>query len=147
MDDQGGRRRTRRQGFVQVDHVELLVVEGAQGPQGDTGPPGPTGPQGPQGPQGPEGPAGDSHWLLSGSTTYYNAGDVGVGTASPDGRFNVVSSGSGNAILGEHVGLTAGVVIAGGRGLCLDVRRVTPAGFSNEWVNDVRIIGYIATAP
>ncbi len=65
---------------------------GPQGPIGATGPRGKTGLQGPIGPQGipgvtgatgPQGPAGDSHWLLDGLNTSYNAGNVGIGTANP----------------------------------------------------------------
>ncbi len=65
---------------------------GPQGPAGNTGPAGPQGNQGAQGAQGaqgpagspgPTGPAGASPWSLSGSNTYYNAGKVSMGTASP----------------------------------------------------------------
>lgn len=62
---------------------------GATGPQGPIGPEGPvgatgetgaTGPRGPEGPTGPQGEAGDSHWAISGSNTFYNTGNVGIGT-------------------------------------------------------------------
>ncbi len=74
---------------------------GATGPIGPAGPEGPAGPQGipgvegpvgPQGPAGPTGPAGDSHWQLSGSVTFYNAGNVGIGTSSPNSRLHVNSA-------------------------------------------------------
>ncbi len=42
---------------------------------------------------GNQGPPGDSHWQLSGSTTYYNAGNVGIGTASPSAPLQVVGPG------------------------------------------------------
>ena len=67
--------------------------QGIQGPQGEPGPqgdqgvqgdPGPEGPMGPQGPQGDQGPPGDSHWLINGTGTYYNVGNVGIGVAAPD---------------------------------------------------------------
>ena len=57
--------------------------QGPQGPQGVQGVQGDTGPQGPQGPVGPQGAPGDSHWLLNGTSTYYNAGKVGIGTVIP----------------------------------------------------------------
>jgi hypothetical protein len=52
---------------------------------------GPEGPPGPAGSPGPAGPAGDSHWLLNGSSTYYNAGNVGIGTSTPGWPLQVVS--------------------------------------------------------
>src|SRR5262245_36282214 len=57
-------------------------IQGPQGPSGPQGEPGPQGIQGAQGIQGPPGPPGspgDSHWLLNGLATYYNAGNVGIG--------------------------------------------------------------------
>ncbi len=59
---------------------------GSQGKQGDTGLQGiqgDPGPQGIQGIQGIQGVSGDSHWLLNGSHTYYNSGNVGIGASSP----------------------------------------------------------------
>jgi hypothetical protein len=73
-------------------------AQGPPGPQGATGPQGPqglTGATGPQGPQGPQGPAGPSTWSLSGSVTYYNAGNVGIGTSTPLHRLTVNSFGYG----------------------------------------------------
>jgi Chaperone of endosialidase/Collagen triple helix repeat (20 copies) len=64
---------------------------GAQGLQGD---PGVQGPQGPIGPQGPQGLPGDSHWTISGTTTFYTAGDVGIGTATPTTPLHVESIGT-----------------------------------------------------
>lgn len=60
-------------------------VQGAPGQQGQQGPPGPQGAQGQQGAQGVQGPAGASPWQLSGSTTFYNAGFVGVGRSNTIG--------------------------------------------------------------
>ena len=62
---------------------------GTDGSDGSTGTEGPQGTQGPQGIQGDpgtdgtNGAPGDSHWSLNGSTTYYTAGSVGIGTNSP----------------------------------------------------------------
>ncbi len=72
--------------------------QGSQGPQGETGPQGEqgsqgpqgeTGPQGEQGPEGPQGPPGDSHWQISDSNTYYNNGNVGIGTNNPQSTLHV----------------------------------------------------------
>ncbi|HLA39540.1 MAG TPA: hypothetical protein VJ417_06070 [Candidatus Glassbacteria bacterium] len=79
--------------------------QGLPGPKGDTGATGPIGPQGPKGdtgdtgPQGEQGPPGDSHWLLSGTATYYTAGSVGIGTSAPTAQLEVLS----NDFLGEAV--------------------------------------------
>jgi hypothetical protein len=62
------------------------------------GPQGPEGPPGPAGPSGPAGDAGDSHWQLSGLDTFYTAGNVGVGEASPDARLDVEQVGDTVAI-------------------------------------------------
>ncbi len=89
---------------------------GFQFPDGTTqttatlvGPEGPAGPQGPQGDPGPPGTPGDSHWSTSGSTTYYNSGNVGVGTSSPSHRLHVATSSSANAVFGENSFSGAGV--------------------------------------
>jgi len=76
--------------------------QGPIGPQGPVGPAGsngsngavgPIGPVGPAGPIGQQGLPGDSHWLLNGSNTYYNDGDVGIGTSSPLCDLHVLRSG------------------------------------------------------
>ena len=59
----------------------------------------------------------------------------------------LIPIGAENSFLGDHVALTAGIVIEGGRSLCFDVQRVVPGDSSNEWVEDVRIIGYIGQLP
>ncbi|MDH4147964.1 MAG: collagen-like protein, partial [Acidimicrobiia bacterium] len=66
--------------------------EGPKGPTGATGATGATGPQGPIGPQGVQGPAGDSHWTQGGGDTWYDTGDVGVGTNAPERRLHVRTS-------------------------------------------------------
>ncbi len=65
---------------------------GPAGPAGAQGPAGPQGAQGLQGPQGPQGPAGASPWSLFGSTAYYNAGNIGIGTAIPAANLHVLKS-------------------------------------------------------
>lgn len=64
-------------------------IPGTNGAPGAAGPTGPTGPTGPAGPAGPQGPVGASPWQLSGANTFYNAGNVGVGTSAPASRFTV----------------------------------------------------------
>ena len=67
----------------------LPGLDGLPGPQGDRGA------TGPEGPEGPEGPPGDSHWSLNRSATYYNAGNVGIGTTTPIAGLHVVGDGVG----------------------------------------------------
>jgi len=55
---------------------------------------GPPGPQGPEGPEGPEGPPGDSHWQINGTATFYNDGNVGIGTNSPSALLELVTDSS-----------------------------------------------------
>jgi hypothetical protein len=69
---------------------------GPQGLQGEPGPQGEQGPMGPIGPEGPEGPAGDSHWQISDANTYYNYGNVGIGTSTPE--FKLTLNGDGGII-------------------------------------------------
>jgi len=63
--------------------------QGIQGIQGEQGPIGPDGPKGDPGAKGDKGDTGDSHWLLNGLATYYNDGNVGIGTASPLAELDV----------------------------------------------------------
>ena len=67
----------------------IAGADGAQGPKGDKGDTGAQGIPGVQGVKGDKGDPGDSHWLLDGVNTYYNDGNVGLGTASPDARLHV----------------------------------------------------------
>lgn len=105
----------------------LYALSGNQGPQGEPGPEGPqgptgpkgdtgdTGPIGPQGPQGLQGPAGDSHWQISDSNTYYNDGNVGIGTTSPGAKLEVNgpikitdgSQGAGKVLTSDASGLAS----------------------------------------
>lgn len=72
--------------------------QGMKGDKGDTGPAGPQGAQGAQGPkgdkgdkgdQGPAGPAGINYFNKVGNNIYYNAGNVGIGTANPTSTLSV----------------------------------------------------------
>ncbi len=60
-----------------------IGLTGPAGAAGATGPQGPSGATGPTGPIGPTGPQGASPFLLNGSSAYYNAGNVGIGTSTP----------------------------------------------------------------
>jgi hypothetical protein len=89
---------------------------GPAGPQGSPGASGPAGPAGPIGPPGPPGPKGDpgdsssSPWLQSGSSTYYEQGNVGIGTSSPNTMLHINGTGIDND------GSTAVVRIISGNG-------------------------------
>ena len=66
---------------------------GPEGPQGATGP---VGPEGPMGPAGADGADGDTHWGITGSSTYYTDGNVGIGTAAATERLSLFD---GNVLL------------------------------------------------
>ena len=80
------------------------VISGATGLTGPTGPTGPqgatgigaTGPTGPSGPTGPTGATGGTPWLTSGTSAYYNTGNVGVGTNAPTYKLHVNGSFAAN---------------------------------------------------
>lgn len=60
------------------------------------------------GPQGPQGLPGDSHWQMNGTTTFYSAGYVGVGTSEPVTALHIVAP--GDAVTATS---TLGTTIAG----------------------------------
>ena len=63
---------------------------GAQGPTGSTGATGSAGATGAQGPTGSTGATGASPFLLNGTSAYYSAGSVGIGTSTPGQELDVV---------------------------------------------------------
>ncbi len=69
-------------------------ADGNDGAQGIQGEPGNDGAEGLQGIQGDQGTPGDSHWELNGSRTYYNGGNVGIGTGTPGARLDVITDNS-----------------------------------------------------
>lgn len=68
--------------------------EGLQGIPGEKGDP------------GAPGSPGDSHWSIDGTSTYYSAGNVGVGTAAPSEKVEVVGTIKATAFVGDGSGLT-----------------------------------------
>jgi energy-converting hydrogenase Eha subunit A len=95
--------------------IGLTGATGAQGPIGLTGAAGATGAQGPIGLTGATGPAGASPFTLNGSSVYYNAGNVGIGTTTPGFPLDVNGSttsqivsvtqtGNGNGLVGSTSG-------------------------------------------
>jgi len=67
---------------------------GPTGTAGGTGPAGQNGATGPTGAQGPTGPGGGGGlWSSSGSSAYYNAGNVGVGTSTPTSKLVIAANG------------------------------------------------------
>jgi hypothetical protein len=75
-------------------------ASGPIGPTGATGAQGASGPIGPTGATGPQGLAGDSHWQLDKFlNTFYNSGNVGIGTSNPQSKLSV----GGDGIAGASV--------------------------------------------
>lgn len=72
-------------------------LRGAQGPAGATGLKGDTGATGATGAQGPAGADGDSHWGLNSTKTFYNDGNVGIGTTDPSIKLSVEGGSDVNA--------------------------------------------------
>lgn len=115
-----------------VDGAVAVAATGATGPTGPAGAPGgpgatgasgATGSTGATGATGATGPAGSpSPWLVGSPHTYYTAGNVGVGTASPGYPLDVVgvirtsaqvqtSNGNGGgAALSSQADVTSGIV-------------------------------------
>jgi Collagen triple helix repeat (20 copies) len=84
-------------------------LTGATGAQGVQGPVGPTGPQGNQGStgatgaQGIQGPIGASPFSLNGTSAYYNAGNIGLGTAAPAGEVELENGSNANGSGGNPI--------------------------------------------
>ena len=98
-------------------------VQGDQGLQGDQGIQGLSGADGAQGTQGDPGTPGDSHWSLFNSSTYFDTGNVGIGTDSPNYPLHVETSemwamnAFNNATTGYATGVYAATASTGGRGV------------------------------
>jgi len=91
---------------------------GPQGPIGATGPAGPQGSTGATGLTGPQGPAGASPFSLNGNDAYYNQGNVGIGTSTPElipGYTSMQIDNSGNGFGGAFLELTHSTTGAKGR--------------------------------
>jgi hypothetical protein len=67
-------------------------IQGVAGPQGATGATGLTGATGAQGPVGPQGATGASPWSLNGTSAFYNAGNVGIGTNVPSNLLTILGT-------------------------------------------------------
>lgn len=80
---------------------------GAMGAPGTAGLAGSSGPQGPTGPIGAQGPAGASPFQVNGQNVFLLNNNVGIGTATPQSRFQVSGSGSTEAIIETTGGPTA----------------------------------------
>ncbi len=105
---------------------------GPQGPQGLQGDPGPTGPQGPQGLQGPQGPPGDSHWLITGTATYYTAGNVGIGVINPGYLLEVAGDIGTTELMAWNPNLTGLAIQAYQGGVVLTPPTSAVFGYSSE---------------
>lgn len=107
---------------------------GPAGPTGATGPQGPAGPAGATGATGPQGPAGASPFSLNGTSAYYNAGYVGVGTTpttpldvqGPGATTPSLTSNSGTFTVnnGGDLQLQMGQTNEGGAGVFMQSKRV-----------------------
>ncbi len=109
----------------------IVSTDTIAGPQGDAGPPGNPGSQGDAGPQGDPGPQGDAGAQgpkgdpgdmgapgvspfsyvdpVAKTDIYYNGGRVGIGTAAPQARFNILQGGAG-FLVPSHGEIGASVV-------------------------------------
>ena len=119
-----------------------ISLTGSQGPTGATGPQGSTGATGAQGPTGAtgaQGPAGASPFSLSGTTAYYTAGSVGIGTNNPSGLFSVSSTTNPNSFF-DMTGLTS---FTGGPSVFLRA-----LGSTSAWQSQLQLATvYAATSP
>ena len=90
---------------------------GPTGQSGSTGPTGQTGPTGPIGWTGPTGPTGTSPWILSGKNTYYIAGNVGIGTQTPQYPLDISGIVNLSSKIPSTTTTTGSLQIAGGAGI------------------------------
>jgi hypothetical protein len=84
-------------GNVNIPTGSCYMVNGVCLAASGAGPAGPTGPAGPAGATGATGATGTSPFSLSGTTAFYNAGNVGIGTAGPLSTLSVGGVGVANA--------------------------------------------------
>jgi hypothetical protein len=75
----------------------LIGPTGSPGATGATGVQGIPGATGATGPMGVTGPANGGPWVVNGSAISYTAGNVGVGTATPGARIDVVAAAGQNS--------------------------------------------------
>jgi hypothetical protein len=115
--------------------------QGPQGIQGLVGSDGPQGPQGIQGPiglQGPVGPQGASPFGLNGSSAYYTAGRVGIGTTTPSETLDIVMTGT-----------TVGLSVTGDSPTGTGLRLHNTDSAGTDWAmisaNDARMVFYNGT--
>ena len=75
------------------------------------------------------GPPGDSHWLLSGTATYYDTGHVGIGLNAPVFPLQVVGGGDTAALvhqIGASPGSSALVALSGAPNGRHNTQQATP---------------------
>ena len=118
----------------------LFALNAAAGTQGPAGPPGPTGPQGSMGPMGPSGPAGAngasgangspgaagaigpagpagapgaSPFVLNGSNAFYQTGNIGISTNSPQYPLHVLTTQARAGVFESTLGSGTSLALAG----------------------------------
>lgn len=88
-------------------------VAGAQGPVGPTGPAGTNGIQGPMGPAGPAGADGASPFTLSNGNAFFQSGNIGIATNSPQYPLHVVTPQARAGVFESSLGSGTSLALAG----------------------------------